>query len=46
MTTSTGLTVRGLTVSGLGVRGLSVRGLGGAATMVGGFPYLLPFLLS
>ena len=44
--TSTGLTVRGLTVSGLGVRGLSVRGLGGAAAMAGGFPYLLPFLLS
>lgn len=44
--TSTGITARGLSVSGLTVRGLTVRGLGGAAAMVGGFPYLLPFLLS
>ena len=46
ITEATGLTVRGLSVSGLGVRGLTVRGLGGVAAMVGGFPYLLPFLLS
>ena len=46
ITEATGLTVSGLSVSGLGVRGLTVRGLGGAAAMVGGFPYLLPFLLS
>ena len=44
--TSTGLTVRGLTDVGASVTGLSVRGLGGAAAMAGGFPYLLPFLLS
>ena len=46
ITEATGLTVRGLSVSGLGVRGLTVRGLGGVAAMAGGFPYLLPFLLS
>ena len=41
-----GLSVRGLSVRGLSVVGLSVRGLGGAAAMVGGFPYILPFVLS
>ena len=43
---SGGLSVTGLSVTGLSVRGLAVRGLGGAAAMAGGFPYLLPFLLS
>ena len=41
-----GLSVRGLSVRGLSVVGLSVRGLGGAAAMAGGFPYILPFVLS